>query len=262
MVTTNYSIGNLTSTPSSNSTFLSDYYTDDVYSFNISNTSSINLNLHNISAGDDADLYLYADSNHNGVFDAGDQQLQYSRLSSNRDDSINYLASAGTYFARVERYAPGSSGQLDYTLDLSATQSQPYQAQTQPPNLLPTETQVNLTFPLHPTTTTFSGRVGGSNTVDTYAFSLLDLGSNYTAVSFSLTGLSSDADIRVIRDSNHNRIVDSGEVIASSNNGGITSESIPEIFSYGNTSDLFVQVYQYSGETNYQLNFTSRYGIG
>jgi hypothetical protein len=259
MVTSNYSIGNLTSTPSSQSTYLSDCYTDDVYSFNISNTSSINLNLHNISAGDNADLFLYADSNGNGMFDEYDQQLQYSNLGGNSDDSINYLASAGTYFAQVVRDAPVSEGSLDYQLDLSATPDSPYPADTEPPNLLPTEVMVgDNSFGTLFEDKTFYGSVGDTNTADTYFFHLLrpsgfSFGSD--TASITLSGLSSDADIRLIQDINENRIVDPGEVIASSTNGSTTDEFIANI----GAGNYYLQIYQYSGNTNYTLNFDYTY---
>lgn len=248
MVTSNYSFGNLTSTPSSQSTFLSDYYTDDVYSFSISQTSSINLNLHNISAGDDADLYLYADSNGNGVFDNGiDQQLPSSRNSGNRDDSINYLASAGNYFARVERYAPGSVDRLDYTLHASATPQYPYDATTQPPNLIPIEFDGGVLSPYGNNVYTQNDWVGSSDTADIYRFSLAD----YSNVTISLTGLSSDADVRLVQDFNNNHIVDSGEVSLFSKRGSTSNESISFGLHGGNT--FYVEVYQYIGDTNYQL---------
>ncbi len=262
MVTTNYSIGNLTSTPSSQSTFLNDNYTDDVYTFSISDTSSINLNLHNISAGDNANLYLFADTNNNGVFDAGsDQQLQISNNSGNSDDSINYLASAGTYFAQVERYAPGSEGSLDYELDLSATPP------GQPSNLLPREVRAgDPDSSLFQDTLfedkTFHGCVGDGNTSDVYSFHLLRngvaVGSDTVGsdtVSITLSGLSSDADIQLINDANENRIVDEGEVIAYSTNYGTADESILNI----GAGNYFLQVYQYSGNTNYTLNFDYTY---
>ncbi|NEQ20682.1 MAG: hypothetical protein F6K28_15875, partial [Microcoleus sp. SIO2G3] len=40
----------------------------DIYRFEITNTNNINLSLHDISCGDDADLYLYRDSNAGGGF--------------------------------------------------------------------------------------------------------------------------------------------------------------------------------------------------
>lgn len=254
MATYNYYPGTVTSTPYSNSTFLNENYTDDVYIFDISETSSINLNLHNISEGDDADLFLYQDSNGNGSLDldGSDLQLQYSDDGGNSDDSINYLTSAGTYFAQVKSFSLGDDSRLDYQLDLSATPT--YQ-----PNLLPIEVDVTgLDFSMYyadnAPTYPYYGSVGNSNTADTYAFSIPETAYYPAAIDISLTGLSSDADIRVIKDFNNNRIVDSGEVVASSTNNGTSSELIQEFTGPG---DYFVQVYQYSGETSYELKFTS-----
>ena len=245
MTTYNYSVGDLTDIPYSNSTYLDDFYTDDVYTFNIDGTSSINLNLHNITAGDDADLYLYQDTNENGVFDTGiDQQVQSSTSGSNSDDSINYLGEAGTYFAQVHRY---SSGSLDYELDISATTDAPLDTQTQPPNLLPTEVDGGTLF--HGDALTYYGWVGDTDTADVYQFTL----DSYSNVDITLTGLSNDADIRLIQDSNNNDIVDAGESqsLFASNSGGITDENISFSLHGGNT--FYVQVYQYSGDTSYEL---------
>ncbi|MBW4630403.1 MAG: PPC domain-containing protein [Iphinoe sp. HA4291-MV1] len=255
MTTTNYSIGNLTSTPVSRSTFLDNFYTDDVYSFSTNATTSINLNLHNISIGDDADLYLYRDSNGNGVWDSGDQQLASSRRTSNNDDSINYQTGAGTYFARVERYAPGSNGRLDYALDLSATQTNPTPATTAPPNLIPNEFDGGVLR--QGGVFTRSDRVGNSDTSDIYRLSL-DRASN---VNVSLTGLSSDADVRLISDLNNNHIVDDGEVqsFGFSNRGGTADDSFSFFAHSGNP--FYIQVYQYSGDTNYQLQASASSAI-
>ncbi len=248
MVTTDYLAGNLTSSPYSNSTFLNEHYTDDIYTFTTSETSSLNLNLHHISDGDDADLFLFADSNSNGVFDAHiDQQIQYSNLWGNSDDSINYLASAGTYFAQVVTYSLGNDGRLDYELDISATPESPYPADTEPPNLLPLEVDGGVLS--HGDVFTNYDWVGNTDTSDVYKFSL----ANYGYVTVTLTGLSSDADIRLINDSNNNSIVDPGEVdlAFTSTNAGTSNET----FSWFRHSydPFFIQVYQYSGDTNYQL---------
>jgi hypothetical protein len=248
MVTTNYLAGNLTSSPYSNSTFLNEHYTDDIYTFTTTETSSINLSLHHISDGDDADLLLFADSNSNGVFDAQiDQQIQYSNLWGNSDDSINYLASAGTYFAQVVTYSLGNDGRLDYELDISATSDYPYAADTQPPNLLPLEVDGGVLS--HGDVFTYSDWVGNTDTSDIYKFSL----ASASDVTINLTGLSNDADIRLIQDFNNNDIVDSGEVQLgfTSNNGGSSSENI-SFFLHGGIP-FYVQVYQYNGDTSYQL---------
>ncbi len=267
MATYTHNIGNLTNTAIQGGDLLNDYWTEDHYTFNISNSSSINLNLHNITMNDDADLKLYRDVNANGVLDGADEFLQSSTNLYSADDSINYFANAGSYIAVVERYALGSQDRLDYELDLSATHQ--YRSH---PNLLPDEFEVGeLSTPTSFTgreTTSYYGWVGNANTADTYVFSLRDIDGfdpqtfrfYRPRVNISLTGLSSDADIRIIRDSNNNDIIDSGEVIVggSSTNGGTSSELISGISIRGD--ELIVQVYQYSGDTNYQLNFESYWG--
>ena len=61
-----------------------------------------------------------------------------------------------------------------------------------------------------------------------------------------------DADMRVIEDYNGNNIIDLNEIIDSSINGGSESELISGIEGPG---DYFLQVYQHSGNTDYQLTF-------
>lgn len=102
-------------------------------------------------------------------------------------------------------------------------------------------------------TYTTSNFVGSSDTSDFYGFSL-DGTSNFN---LSLTGLSSDADVRLIQDLNGNSIFDYdlGEQIAYSNFGSTFDESI-NLQSLA-AGDYFVQVYQYSGDTDYNLNLTA-----
>ncbi|GFE70786.1 pre-peptidase C-terminal domain-containing protein [Chroococcus sp. FPU101] len=237
MVTTTYNLGNIGSTVVQRSDYLNTTYHQDVRRFSISGTSNINLHLFGMSAdGDDADLRLYRDSNNNGYLDSSDQFLSSSSRGGNGEDSINYQAGAGNYLAVVDRYALGSDQYLPYRINLSAA----YGASNQ----LPNETSVgNLNYDR-----TFYDYVGSTDTTDTYSFSL----SFYEGVNIRLTGLSSDADIRLIRDSNNNRIVDSGEVLRSSTLGGTSSDSINNFNDSGN---YFLQVYQYSGNTSYAVTF-------
>ena len=143
MATYNYTVGSAPAHPPySNDTILNNHWTEDVYNFSTSQTSSINLNLHNISAGDDADLQLYRDVNGNGLLETAiDQLIGSSAYGGNRDDFINRLEPAGNYLARVYEYDLGSNNHLDYELDLSATPDTPSPADdpAQAPNLLPRE---------------------------------------------------------------------------------------------------------------------------
>ncbi len=210
----------------------------DTFEFRLSSTRNINLSLHNISLGDDADLRLYRDSNVNGIFDASDALLTSASAGSNRDDIINYNATAGTYFAQVVRYAPGSNGNVSYDLDISTTPSRTAS------NLLAKEVIVgNLTGDR-----ILSGGVGSTDTTDTYYFSL----STYRGVNIRLDRLSADADIRLIRDGNNNGVVDAGEVLRSSSRGGTNADTIN---GYDLSGNYFLQVYQYSGNTSYRVTF-------
>ncbi len=234
-----YDLGSLGSTPDERSTFLRDnQYENDVYEFDISGTRNINLSLNNISAGDDADLRLYRDSNGNGVLDSSDILVSSSIRGGNSDDSINYQASGGTYFARVNYHSGGSDDLINYDLDLSATSIGTAS------NTVGVEQDLgNLSGD-----TSRSGWVGNSDTTDTYEFEL----GLYEGVNINLSGLSSDADIRLIQDSNNNGVVEINEIIDTSTYGSSSNELISEIELSGTYQ---LQVYQYSGDTNYQLNF-------
>jgi hypothetical protein len=105
---------------------------------------------------------------------------------------------------------------------------------------------------------TFHGSLSDSNTTDVYSFHLLrsdPFGVGSDTAAFTLSGLSDDADIRLINDFNNNRIVDAGEEITRSQLSGVQDESILNVGA-GNYS---LQVYQFSGSTNYTVNFDYTY---
>ncbi|BAZ21470.1 peptidase domain-containing protein [Kalymmatonema gypsitolerans NIES-4073] len=204
----------------------------DVFEFRIGSTSNINVALTGITNGDNANLKLYRD-NGNGRFDAGDQEIGSSIRGGNNDDSINLAdRAAGTYFAQVNRST--SSGNVTYDLALSTKD---------PSNLLPREVNLgNLSADV-----TRTGRVDNSDTSDVYHFSL----GFFEGVNINLSGLSSDADLRVIADTNNNRIIDPSDTIVSSTRAGTAPESIR----LDDAGSYFAQVYQFSGNTNYNLTF-------
>ncbi|WP_445633567.1 PPC domain-containing protein [Nostoc sp. DSM 114161] len=237
---TNFNLGTLSSTPSHFS--FETPSPSDVYQFQINSTRNVNLSLNDISAGDDSDLRLFRDINGNGVLDASDREnglIASSRNGSNFDDSINVRANAGTYFAEVSRFS--GSGSVTYDLDWSATTSN---STSDFSNLLPKEFELgNLSGDV-----TRNNSINDKNTADVYHFSL----GSFEGVNITLGGLSNDADIRLIRDFNHNGRVEAGEEIARSINGAITSDIISNI---NNAGDYFLQVNQFQGSTNYTLAF-------
>ena len=226
--------GTLSDTPITRTGAVDTLEPNDVFQFNINGTRDINLSLTNIRAGGDADLYLYRD-NGDGVFNpSNDQFISSSIRGGNQDDAINTQAQGGTYFAEVHRFA-GSN--VSYNLALSSTPV------SSPSNLLPREVDLgNLSGTGN---RNLSGNIGNSNTSDVYHFSI---GSNEN-VNINLTGLSNDADIRLISDNNRNRIVDSGEEISRSARGSSNSENL----SINRAGDYLLQVYQFAGNTAYNL---------
>jgi hypothetical protein len=250
----NHSLGQLSSTPVKKNDFtVTTQDPTDVFKFTIGSTSNINLSLTDIRDAD-PDIKLYRD-NGDGVYGSGDTQVGSSTDSDINDDAINVQGTAGTYFAVVNRFSGSSATSVSYDLHASVT---PPALTTQPSNLLPKEVVVGDWIGLFQDQTLY-GSVGDSNTSDTYHFHLLRTGGTVgfdTVSSITLSGLSSDADIRLIRDSNDNRIVDPGEEISRSEASGTVNDVIQNINQGGS---YFLQVYQYSGNTNYTLNFDYTY---
>jgi hypothetical protein len=235
---------------------------NDIFKFQITNTRSVNLLLTDlVGTNPDPDLELYRDSNGNGTLQVGrDERIDTSELGIGHDDQINRWRGAGTYFALVEQYS-GSS--IRYDLYVSATQQSSGNV-TGPPNLLAKEVDLgNLTADRSFTSQSvgFRGDFGGGSfaekgeTSDFYAFTL---GAGHS-VRIRLDGLSADADIRLLRDADGDRVADPGETVISSANGGTT----PDEFTWNQSGNYFLQVYPYPSPSapiypptiNYNLTF-------
>ncbi|MGI0486937.1 C2 family cysteine protease [Pantanalinema rosaneae CENA516] len=209
--------------------------TQDYYRFNLAYGGSFNLSLTGLSA--DADVYLM-----NSVGSV----IASSTRSGAQDEAINVAGlAAGDYYVRVFQF----NGDTNYTLQLSGNN---------PSNLLPVETNVGLLSG----TQTFSGYMSNLNTADTYSFSVMDALTwngwiptwQSTNINITLSGLSSDADVRLIRDANGNGIIDGSDVLTGSYRSGSVAEWISSSLS---TGTYFVQVYQYSGNSNYHLSIST-----
>ncbi len=112
--TQTFNVGNLNEAHAYTGTVSSTNATD-LYRFNLTTTSNLNLSLTGMS--NDADLILARDLNRNGVIDAG-EEIASSKRSSNFDELIRRLnLSAGDYIAEVAQY----SGDTHYRLGLTAT---------------------------------------------------------------------------------------------------------------------------------------------
>ena len=240
-----YSLGSLDNQPIKRETFLRDnQFENDIYEFDIDETKNINLSLNNITEGDDADLYLYEDSNYNGILDDADLAVSSSVNHNNVDDAINYQAGEGTYFARVSYHSSEGDDRIEYHLDLSADITGTGSS------TIAVEEDFGTSLIGHAAAVE-TGYISNHNTSDTYALSVV----HGEVIDVTLSGLTSDADLRVIRDDNYNNIVDEGEIYASSAYAGTTSDSI----SLDEQGDYFVEVYQYSGSTDYTLQFDQEF---
>lgn len=244
-----FNLGALSSTPISQDEQVSSSDRTDIFQFSLGSKRNFNLALTGIPTGVQAGVSVYKDTNNNSVLDEGDSVVAstFHDGTTNTDDAINRQAfTAGTYFAKVTH---GSGDPIDYKLFLSATAPGP--GTISPSNLLAKEIEVGDLLGLTGVgSQRFDDLIGNADTSDVYHFRV-DYDATFRA---ALTGLSADADIRLIKDFNNNSIVDPGETIARSMNGYIAPESITASLSAG---DYFFQVYQYSGDTTYRLNLSA-----
>jgi Bacterial pre-peptidase C-terminal domain len=207
---------------------------DSYYRFTLNSISNLNLVMTGLTA--DADLRLL---NSAGTVVASSLLYGYTQ-----DETINLAdLPSGEYYIRANRY----SGNTGFTLNLSTNPIS---------NLLPSEIELGN---VGSGVITQTGTINNSNTSDVYHFSSMAPSSNFT---LSLSGLSADADVRVIRDANHNSMVDAGEVIVRSTQLGAASETI-NLQGLG-TGDYFIQVYQGSigSTTGYTLSVQGTTGLG
>jgi Bacterial pre-peptidase C-terminal domain len=229
---------------------------DDIFKFKTLNTRSVNVMITDLVGGD-VDLELYRDSNLNNIPEPL-ELIQGSYDFGTNDDVINRWRDAGTYLAKVYKFSSSPSS-LRYDFYVSATQ-QSSDKLTGPPNLLAKENDLgNLTSDqFYSGSVGFRGDNGGGfevgDTSDIYAFTL---GAG-RSVNITLDGLSADADLRLIRDSNNGRTVGAGETLDDSTFGGTTPDSISWTNSTSAPITYYAQVYPYVQtpvDINYNLNF-------
>ena len=87
--------------------------TADVYKFSLASTKTLTAKMTGALAGQDLDLELFVDKNHDGVLSANERVALSSHVDSPNEQIIKSLA-AGTYFLRVD----GVNGETNYHLKL------------------------------------------------------------------------------------------------------------------------------------------------
>ena len=214
------------STPSSFTDLVGAADTNDYYRFSLTGASNFQLTLGNLQA--DADVELLNSSG---------SLIRRSATSGTASESIVQSLAAGTYFIRVY---PFNSANTSYQLTVSATGTTP--SPNDPGNSLGTaESQSSPVF-------LRSQQVSSSDRDDFYRFNVSQSGI-FTA---NLSGLSGDADVRLVRDANSNGSIDQNEVLAWQWERGSGSESIRRFLSAGT---YFLQVNSYNRQTaNYRLS--------
>jgi RHS repeat-associated protein len=196
-------IGTLGSLQTINDTVDSTSNLTDVYQFELTENSAVNLNLSGLSS--DANLSLYV---------RGGRQLSQSANSGTTDESIALNLAPNTYYITVDK---SGSGSTPYTLQASATALG-----------IPAVDLVGDTFTMAQdlgvlstpqTTSDFVSDITGlvADTDDYYRF---ELNENST-LNLSLSGLSSDANLYL-----YSPFTGGSILVASSGNGGTSDESI------------------------------------
>ena len=231
----------ISSTPTTYKDWLDSEDTDDYYKFSLSNTN----------------LYLKLDSLSNAA------NVQLLKLNSDKTTTLISSSSgsnatnnvrefhnlaSGTYVVRVYR------GSVDTYYNLSLAESsgpQAFKFDDDPgENLGTAELQSSATFSRQQKVSpqeidNFNRLVEDLN--DFYRFAVTESGV-FTA---KLTGLTGDADVRLIQDKNNNGVIEQGEVIAWQWERGTADESIRSFLHPGT---YFLQVMSYNNQTaNYNL---------
>ncbi len=225
------------------------------YRFTIDRLSNVNLTLTNLTG--DADLGLLDASGNlvrQSFFDASGNRIRKaseSRLFGYTQDESISLANleAGEYYIQINQF----DGDTTFNLNISADQVGFFISNSS--NLLANEFELNNVWG----TVTQTGTINNNNTSDTYHFDNPFVSGNYR---LNLTGLTSDVDIRVVRDANQNGIVDLGDIISRSIRGGSSNETI--VLEGLGTGEYFIQIYQGSpsSSTNYTFSINNQPGIG
>lgn len=200
--------------------------TNDFYRFSLSGRASFNLTLNGLAA--DADVRL---------LDSSGKTLVGSYNTGKTADSIGRTLDAGTYYVQVY---PFKSATTYYNLNFSATPVTPLDNAGNT-----TASARNIT--VGSTSSTYSDWVGSADTNDYYRFSI----SNNSNFQLSLNGLTANADVQLLRLNSDGTTTAVGSSLTASN----TAEAI-------NINNLaagtyFARVYQFSGDTYYNLNLSA-----
>jgi hypothetical protein len=231
----------------------------DIYSFNVPAVGSLEVDLELSPQGDPAgppdnvhaDLSLYRDANGDGVLQPGETLAVVTAkdLGAPLAEVTSASLNPGQYFVAVTRLQPSVNnniGGTNYSLDFV------YHAKDNAGNTLAAAKSVSLTS----TAQTFHDYLSSADPVDIYKFDALVAGP--FTFDAKLTGVpSSDFDLQLVEDKNHNGQIDigNGEIIDFSQNRGVHDEHISHLIAAPDT--YFLLVKRFFGEDVYTLTMTN-----
>ncbi len=253
--TTYFDLGYVGRTPTETGTYLEQgYYENDIYQFALDEIGDLDISLHDLSTGDDADLELYHDSNSNGILDANDELVSGSYNGGDSDDSIRYdNAAVGDYFTRVYYFDGGDDGIIDYNLTLFADEP----AETG--DLFePGQTNYDLGYLDRTPTERSTYLQEGVYEHDVYQFAIGET-SDLDLTLHSLEA-EDDADLELYHDSNANYVLDADdELVTGSYNGAGHDDVIDYDGAAAGTYFAHVDYYDggYDGYIDYELSLAA-----
>jgi len=208
----------------------------DFYQINLATDGAIDLSLRDLRR--DADLML---------LDENGDELARSSTNGRSNESIRQKLNAGTYVVQVSPF----SSRVKYTLAMAADSSGVVSPSPTPSNQ-PSNSSGNSSSNSGGTQSSpifsQSGQVSATKGSNLYGFNVNQSGV-FTA---DLTGLTGDADVRLVQDTNNNGAIDQGEVLAWQWERGTANESIRKFVGTGN---YLLQVMNYNNQTaNYSVN--------
>lgn len=207
----------------------------DLYRFQLAGVTRFDVTLTGLAAN--VDLRLIQDANANGEIDQL-EILATSDLSGIAQENIAFAGlNQGTYFIQV---VAARDNATDYQLQIASSPTEPGAQPSTATELGLLTGQIIIT-----------DRVDVDDRADFYRFRLEET-SDFQA---ALTGLTSDADLYLMRDANQNGQIDRGEIIRGSFNPQANDEQIT--FNDLAAGQYFLAVRQYQGSTDYRLRLSS-----
>ena len=231
--------------------YVNSEFSDRFYKIKSDGIGTLNVTLDNLTA--DANMRLIYDANNNGIFEPS-EVIATSTNTGTASESFNLSnLAAGTYYIDVyaTNYLDSFGNKVNintsYKLNITLTVSAPPIGN----NLKIVSADFGtLTPKVYNYYYYADGFVVGDSSID-YLFRFNFAGT--TNLTFNLTELTDNADMRLIYDSNNNDLIDPGEVIATSTNLGNLSETITLSGLLAGNYYLYVYRFASTVNTRYRL---------